>query len=392
MQDLAKSLYHTKIIKRRAHFFVLSLFQLQKRYKLQPSNLSSMNKDMLASVMSGIQADKSAEQKLSESTDRLNGLLQKVSMIEKRAGAVADGSKRVSSTNAIADKEHSGDIHGNVSAVPNRPAAVWDWASAYQTWAGYDDVDELNRSIQNEQDVQKKLMKDPNPMANHYHDHKEERRFFELPEAEKLAQCERSRAVGNGLYAEGILPKAAHQYKLALSYYDYCFPPAEEDQLQLDNLRHACFCNISCCYLRMGELRMAHAAASQVLNQNPRHVKALFRRARASRALDEYAAAQEDLNLALEVSPGEQYVVRELQALHKQMQGARMFERHMSESIVSQAGKDVNKLKKGKQCDHKGSLREEEDEEECAASYTLTFNGSDMPIEPYLPVAMFGVF
>jgi len=49
----------------------------------------------------------------------------------------------------------------------------------------------------------------------------------------------------------------------------------------------------------MGELRQSHEIASKVLRGQPTHIKALYRRARASRALDEYDAAAEDLHLGL---------------------------------------------------------------------------------------------
>jgi hypothetical protein len=41
----------------------------------------------------------------------------------------------------------------------------------------------------------------------------QERKMFELPEEEKMVFCERHRLLGNFLYAEGVLPKAAEQYK-----------------------------------------------------------------------------------------------------------------------------------------------------------------------------------
>ena len=37
--------------------------------------------------------------------------------------------------------------------------------------------------------------------------------MFERPEHEKMAFCERHRLLGNFLYGEGVLPKAAEQYK-----------------------------------------------------------------------------------------------------------------------------------------------------------------------------------
>ncbi len=41
----------------------------------------------------------------------------------------------------------------------------------------------------------------------------QERELFELPEKEKMVLCERHRLRGNFLFGEGVLVKAAEQYK-----------------------------------------------------------------------------------------------------------------------------------------------------------------------------------
>lgn len=64
-------------------------------------------------------------------------------------------------------------------------------------------------------------------------------------------------------------------------------------QSALDGVRHACLCNLSLCYTLMGRYRSAVEAADRVLCdskslQADLRAKALFRRARAYRHLDEY--------------------------------------------------------------------------------------------------------
>jgi hypothetical protein len=61
-------------------------------------------------------------------------------------------------------------------------------------------------------------------------------------------------------------------YQIAISYYEYCFPGEGEGegdkntpQTELDALRHACLCNLSLCYLRLGSFRLAEESASLVL-------------------------------------------------------------------------------------------------------------------------------
>jgi tetratricopeptide (TPR) repeat protein len=103
-----------------------------------------------------------------------------------------------------------------------------------------------------------------------------------------MEYCEIHRLKGNYLFLETFYPKAAEQYQLALSYYEYCFPTDDELQLKLDLLRYACLCNISLCFYKMGLWRLALNNANQVLNEDKFNVKALFRRAQAYRAMYEY--------------------------------------------------------------------------------------------------------
>jgi hypothetical protein len=41
----------------------------------------------------------------------------------------------------------------------------------------------------------------------------QERKMFNMPEEEKIKFCERHRVLGNYLFEEGLLPKAAEQYQ-----------------------------------------------------------------------------------------------------------------------------------------------------------------------------------
>ena len=64
-------------------------------------------------------------------------------------------------------------------------------------------------------------------------------------------------------------------------------------QAALDGVRHACLCNLSLCYSLLGRYRSAVEAAGRVLSdvqalQPDMRAKALFRRAKAYRHLDEY--------------------------------------------------------------------------------------------------------
>jgi hypothetical protein len=177
-----------------------------------------------------------------------------------------------------------------VSAAPTKPSpkAGYDWTRSYADWTVYEDAEELQQSKAQEEAKLAGIISQTDNLG-HYHDHSKERAFFELSEQDKFTACEDNRMMGNYLFAEGIFPKAAEHYQIAIAYYEYCFPDDDGAQANLDELRRACLCNISLCYLNMGYLRQAVEAATTVLKETEgTHGKALFRRAQAYRALDEY--------------------------------------------------------------------------------------------------------
>jgi hypothetical protein len=164
-----------------------------------------------------------------------------------------------------------------------------DWTETYQYW---DKCDVEDEEVQQAQKMSEQRMRNylesPGAFMGHDHDHSVERKLLEKSEPEKMAYCENHRRLGNYLFLESIFPKAAEQYQLALSYYEYCFPTDEATMQELDDVRHACLCNISLCYYRMKQWRLAVQAATEVLQEDAGNVKALYRRAQAHRALDEY--------------------------------------------------------------------------------------------------------
>jgi len=216
-------------------------------------------------------------------------------------------------------------------------SGVWDWASSYQRFALWEDLDEL-RELKTKEESKLRTVMERNTNLGHYHDHSEERKIFELPEREKMAFCERHRLLGNALHQEGCIHAAAENYKLALSYYEYCFPESAEEQQVLDTVRYASLCNISLCYRRMGHFRWAIEAASKALQaaQAGDSAKALFRRAQAYCDLDEYANAQSDLRAALEMSPGDAAILQEMERVVRVKSCATHADERLAKSMLTQ--------------------------------------------------------
>mmetsp|Transcript_30549 Transcript_30549/g.43819 ORF Transcript_30549/g.43819 Transcript_30549/m.43819 type:complete len:138 (-) Transcript_30549:781-1194(-) len=87
-----------------------------------------------------------------------------------------------------------------------------DWAQNYRRWDKWDDVEELqNIKADEESKLQSLMRKNVESSLGHYHDHTEERAFYELSENDKFLRCEQYRKIGNYLFSEG-------QYETAVSH------------------------------------------------------------------------------------------------------------------------------------------------------------------------------
>lgn len=188
-----------------------------------------------------------------------------------------------------------------------------DWTNVYKKWTDWEDIEELQSSKVIEEDKINQISNKTDCLG-HAHDHSKEREFFEQSEEIKLQECEKYRAMGNYLFKEGLLVKAAENYQVAIGYYEYCFPVDNAQQKSLDALRHACLCNASLCYTRLGHPREAVKTASYVIDEckSADHMKARYRRAQAYRHLDEFELAMDDLRVARALAPGEGCIAEEI--------------------------------------------------------------------------------
>ena len=164
---------------------------------------------------------------------------------------------------------------------------TYDWTASYRRWEGSDVFEEEEKPLSPSSETSSEPAAFFQHLA-HHHDHAVEREFFDRPESAKTAECERHRRRGNFLFHEGNLDRACEQYKIALSFYEYCFPELKEEEQRIDRLRRACLCNLSLCYLRQRRFREAVDAATQVIDEDSENHKAYFRRAQGYRGLDEY--------------------------------------------------------------------------------------------------------
>ncbi|KAM9000625.1 FK506-binding protein-like isoform X2 [Sarcophilus harrisii] len=122
-------------------------------------------------------------------------------------------------------------------------------------------------------------------------------------EKEELASEERAR--GTELFRAGNPEAAARCYSRALRLLMTLPPPGPADRTIL----HA---NLAACQLQLGQPTLAAQSCDRVLERDPRHVKALYRRGVARAAFGELDGAADDLRRVLEVEPGNRAAREEL--------------------------------------------------------------------------------
>ncbi|XP_036624709.1 FK506-binding protein-like [Trichosurus vulpecula] len=122
-------------------------------------------------------------------------------------------------------------------------------------------------------------------------------------EKEELASEERAR--GTELFRAGNPEAAARCYGRALRLLLTLPPPGPPDRTIL----HA---NLAACQLQLGLPTLAAQSCDRVLERDPRHVKALYRRGVARAAFGELDGAAADLRRVLEVEPGNRAAREEL--------------------------------------------------------------------------------
>lgn len=163
-----------------------------------------------------------------------------------------------------------------------------DWTNSYKVWQDWVDIDELERTKEAAESQIENLYNQKDVLG-HVHDHSEERKFFHLPEEEKIAKCEQYKTLGNYLFEEGMFDRAARQYQTAIGFYEYIFPEDPKVQEEVDILRIKCMCNLALCLIRLKEFRKAIEVCASVIEADAQNYpKAYFRRGLAFKMLDEY--------------------------------------------------------------------------------------------------------
>mmetsp|Transcript_26174 Transcript_26174/g.80515 ORF Transcript_26174/g.80515 Transcript_26174/m.80515 type:complete len:654 (-) Transcript_26174:410-2371(-) len=131
----------------------------------------------------------------------------------------------------------------------------------------------------------------------------ENKPYWEMDGEEKIKAIEEKRLLGNAHFARGDFDRAIRRYSRAIDTGASTFDMPDELKPQIVHAARAAKLNRAACHLKNRDYADARVDCTDVLNQEPTNAKALFRRAKALTAMDEWTLAKADLKLMLEHDP-----------------------------------------------------------------------------------------
>lgn len=111
-----------------------------------------------------------------------------------------------------------------------------------------------------------------------------------------MDDVEKTKGTGNRLFKEGKFALAKAKYEKVLREFNHVNPQDDEEGKEFGNTRNLLNLNVAACYLKMGDIRKSIETCNKVLDANPVHVKALYRRGMAYMAGGDFEEARRDFN------------------------------------------------------------------------------------------------
>lgn len=161
---------------------------------------------------------------------------------------------------------------------------------------------------------------------------------FDVNPDDLLLRATIHKSNGNAEFKTGDYAAAARSYRKGTNLLRKVLAPGDE---QVTQLLLALQTNLSMVLHRQGKHRMSRDVASKALETDGKNVKALYRRAVASRTLGDFDAARSDLREALKADPKNVPVKKELAGIKKQVDDAKNKEKARLQRAFSKGGESL---------------------------------------------------
>ncbi|CAG9537173.1 unnamed protein product [Cercopithifilaria johnstoni] len=144
---------------------------------------------------------------------------------------------------------------------------------------------------------------------------------------------------GNYFYNRKELEKAIYVYKRSTELIDR----SPEDET-LRNLLSVIYSNLSVCYAKLCDWKLTLDASSDALNLNSSNTKALFRRANAYANLNFIEEAIDTLNIAHQIDPSDELILKELRRQKARLKLCREQERSLYKRMLAGTQSDNGRM------------------------------------------------
>ncbi|XP_002528185.2 peptidyl-prolyl cis-trans isomerase PASTICCINO1 [Ricinus communis] len=114
-----------------------------------------------------------------------------------------------------------------------------------------------------------------------------------------MGEAEKIRNTGNRLYKEGKFELAKAKYEKVLREFNHVNPQDDEEGKVFVDTRNLLNLNLAACYLKMGECKKSIEYCNKVLDANPAHAKALYRRGMAYMTDGDFEEARRDFEMMM---------------------------------------------------------------------------------------------
>merc|ERR1712241_800518 len=123
-----------------------------------------------------------------------------------------------------------------------------------------------------------------------------------MEESARVEHCSKIKGVGSSFFQQGACRRALRRYQHVANMLSYLEDWKDEAAIsEAVSLKRICHTNAAACWLKLENWHQTAAACESVLKDDPKNVKALFRRAKAYHGLCEYSDAERVLRKLLEV-------------------------------------------------------------------------------------------
>ncbi|KAL6278020.1 hypothetical protein ACE6H2_021621 [Prunus campanulata] len=116
-----------------------------------------------------------------------------------------------------------------------------------------------------------------------------------------MEEAEKIRNTGNRLFKERKFELAKAKYDKVLREFNHVNPQDDEEGKIFSNTRNLLHLNVAACYLKMGECRKSIETCNKVIEANPGHVKALYRRGMAYMTVGDFEEAKSDFKTMIKL-------------------------------------------------------------------------------------------